>query len=520
MILNIKRVENLYIVVVGKLFRYAKIINITITSILVLFICFVLFLTIINADASDNDITLRGFRFLIYAGVVVTAGILFISVINRVQLHYLFLVVAMGIGLVYMFTMTPFSIPDEAIHFHRSLNISAVVAGARESDFDFSGTALHFNVPYSYIRLMTEGIRTIASDSIVPNPVFDGYVYYPIQYFPQAIGVSIARLFQLNFLGIFYLGRFFNLLFYVLCVFFAIRSVNDFKLPIFIVGILPMALHQAASFSNDAFINGVSILFIAYLIRCIYEKDEWDFKDIAVLAAAGILLAPVKVVYFLITLILFFAAPFKFGFKNAKGYVMAGVICTLGLIMLILFNFASLSYAIAPNLDAERWHGGTNYTLSFVFEYPIQAVMLFVNTFREFGSVYFFGTFGLYLSGQTITVRFLYIAVFVLLFGASVFHGKKDGWIPTIPQKGLYFAVFCAVVLMTLLGMMQAWTPDTSSVIHGVQGRYFVPLLPLALLILRTKLKIDRSIFSYAIIGAAFFLHFMIIRHVLYYTIS
>ena len=41
--------------------------------------------------------------------------------------------------------------------------------------------------------------------------------------------------------------------------------------------------------------------------------------------------------------------------------------------------------------------------------------------------------------------------------------------------------------------MLLAWTPKTSLTISGVQGRYFLPLLPISLMLLKNKLIVFKK---------------------------
>ena len=497
---------------------------IIVLSCIVLVIAFVVLLvSYSNIDTSDYLTSLLEFRNLILWGVFLVFGLFVILAIGRVKLEWVFLAVALSLGFLYMLTMTPLSIPDEPFHYVTSLHLSSTMMSpfsdnfTRASDFDFPCGFGHFNVPSGYIRLLNEGIQSTYSYTVPPRNL--GYHTYPVQYLPQAIGVSLARLLGLNFLGLFYFGRFFNLLFFVLCGFFAIRALDEFKLPLLIIGILPMTLHQAASFSPDSFINGASLLLIAYIIRFIYQKDDVRLRDIVIMACAAVLLAPAKTVYTFIVLLVFFALPYKYGWKNAKGYLIAFGIFAIAVANIMLFNLLNLVSTLEPS-DMEAWHGGVNYNVSFIIEHPWLTIWVFLNTIRVMGLNLFYGMFGHILSGLSLVLPLWYIYVFIFILFASIFYGKKDSFVPSWPQRA-WFAVICAcVVLARMLDMFLGWTPYGSPIILGLQGRYFIPILPLAALILRSKLKLNAALYPYILIAAAICVHFLILRFVLDYTIS
>jgi len=270
---------------------------------------------------NNNQILLDIFRqsvlIFVFATVVSVGILLYIGV----KLEYIYIVAALGIGTAYMISVTPLSVPDEPHHYHSTYAISGFILMEQEPlkgegrHFDYRGLSGHYNVPSSYLRLLNEGIYISKEESgkiDIPQP----YNFsYPLSYAPQALGVFIARIIGLSFYGVFYLGRFFNLLFYTLCVAFSIKRIKAFKVPILLIGLLPMSLHQAASFSYDSFINGISILFIAYAVSYIYEKRVFNWKDYFIILMLAILLAPAKAVYVPIVFMVILVV------KNWKEYI-------------------------------------------------------------------------------------------------------------------------------------------------------------------------------------------------------
>ena len=500
-----------------------RLLIIVLSCIVLVITAVVLLIRYSNIDTIDYLISLLEFRNLILWGAFLVGGLFVILAVGRVNLEWVFLVVALGLGFLYMFTMTPMSIPDEPFHYITSLHLSSTMMSpfsdnfTRASDFDFFHFVGHYNVPSGYLRLLSEGIQSTYSYTIPPPDL--GYHTYPVQYLPQAIGVSLARLLGLNFLGLYYFGSFFNLLFFVLCGFFAIRALEEVKLPLLIIGILPMTLHQAASFSPDAFINGASLLLIAYIIRTIYQKDDVRLRDIIIMACAAVLLAPAKTVYTFIVLLVFFALPYKYGRKNAKGYLIAFGIFAAAVANIMLFNLFNLVSTLEHSY-VESWHGGVNYNVDFIFANPWLTTWIFLNTVRVMGFNLFHGMFGNLLSGQSLALPLWYIYVFVFILFASVFYGKKDSFVPSWPQRAWFTVVCGGVVLASMFVMFLAWTPDTHAYILGLQGRYYIPILPLAILILRNKLKLNATLYPYVLIAAAICMHFLILRYVLDFTIG
>ena len=46
------------------------------------------------------------------------------------------------------------------------------------------------------------------------------------------------------------------------------------------------------------------------------------------------------------------------------------------------------------------------------------------------------------------------------------------------------------MILIVILALQISWTPDNSLIVIGVQGRYFLPILPMVLLAMKNLLTI------------------------------
>jgi len=366
---------------------------------------------------------------------------------------------------------------------------------------------------------MDEGIYIFRGEAEMIDVPQTFSLYYPIEHLPQSLGVTIARLIGLSFFGAFYLGRLFNLVFYVLCVAFAIKLVGAFKLPLFIIGILPMSLQQAASLSSDAFLNGMSLLFIAYTISCIYERDIVRWRDYIALIVIGVLVAPAKAVYFpLVFLVLLISKRWKEVYGR-KAWLITASIALVAVASALIFYGTRTADIAGVSGPVANWEGGYNYTISFALAYPIETIVIFLRTFYHWHRILILEVFGMHLSGMSIFVPLRYIYMLMLICVASAFFGKRDEWHATIKERIVYFVISGIVVVLVFASMFFGWTSDWHDVILGLQGRYFIPLLPLALLIIRTKkLLIPFNAFRNSLIIATVLVQCMIVLEVLAQT--
>jgi len=280
-----------------------------------------------------------------------------------------------------------------------------------------------------------------------------------------------------------------------------------------------MILHQAASFSSDSFINGISILFIAYAISCIYEKDTFSWRDFTVLLMSGMLLAPAKIVYIPIVFLIFLVAwRWKAAIK-AKAWILACAVIAASLTMVMIFSGANV---VGTATEAQlNWEGGYNYTLSFIFENPLKTAEIYLRSLYHFREWIFFSMFGRYLSGFTLILPLWYITVMVAFLVAGVIYGKKEEWHPSISNKAVIALICAAVVVSNFTAMFLTWTSDWHTLILGIQGRYFIPILPLALLLLKNKYTLISSrVFYNAVVCGFVMMQCAVIIYILNHTID
>ena len=102
----------------------------------------------------------------------------------------------------------------------------------------------------------------------------------------------------------------------------------------------------------------------------------------------------------------------------------------------------------------------------------------------------------------------------MFLLGLSVLSMAEYKAVITIKQKWLIFIGIAGSCALILLSMWLFITPKDSGVIMGVQGRYFIPLLWPALMLLKNKvIVLKRQIDSGILLGAAA-LHILVFAYI------
>ena len=128
---------------------------------------------------------------------------------------------------------------------------------------------------------------------------------------------------------------------------------------------------------------------------------------------------------------------------------------------------------------------------------------IFLETSQEMTSYYMNTAIGKQLGWLEIEIPYTVIVGFILLIFISVAKKRGENQIIKTSSKiwiGTLVFLCCILVCFVLL---ISWTEVGKDVIAGVQGRYFLPIVPLFALLFRTKsITVERNIDSVLILWA------------------
>jgi len=151
----------------------------------------------------------------------------------------------------------------------------------------FEDLRVGLEIPLDAARMAGNGRERSLNSFINQNS------YYCAPYVPEAIVLFAARQAGLPPLFSMYLCRLVNLGCYLGLTFLALRLLPDFRIVLFCIALMPMALRQAASVSIDSVVFGVSFLFAAWVFRLAFgpEARRIGFREYAITAAMIMFLA-------------------------------------------------------------------------------------------------------------------------------------------------------------------------------------------------------------------------------------
>jgi len=429
--------------------------------------------------------------------------------ISKIRPEYFFVVIALFFQWRFNKVTPPFQVPDEFNHFYKSYLISQGDLLPVEQDKRLGG-----NIPYSIREFIfpfqkvatnikyttSEGeidhsfnIKFSKKDSLFidfPNTA----IYSPVSYAPQALALYISQKLDVSVGRMYYNGRYFTFLCWLIGMFFVIRMIPYGKWMMTLLILLPMNLYVANSFSADTVTNIISLLFIAYVLKLSLKEEKITYQNILWLFVLIALLAFAKVVYIGLVILLFVIPPKQF--KNIYFYVSG-----LGFLFLSAFlitNYWSgvvLEYYMPyinynPDFrDGICLSNCANYFIQkqIILDHPWYFLNLIYRTIVAHPITYLssyigsFGSMDLFLS-KSVT----YWAYAGIFFVALT---EKNDKVTSLVLKPFFIAAVFSSFVLLLLSQHLTWDCVGEGVVDLIQGRYLIPLMPLLFLVLSNTLS-------------------------------
>ena len=490
---------------------------------------------------------------VLVAGVLLYAGRLNKTEWKPLRLETIYLPVILGFGALYLTVLPPLSAPDEVSHYISAYQLSNHMLGQaanyrtghvliREEDWfieDVDGVYEYLIDENGYLvtvshepggeavgaeagdkaqarvhgqTLTEETYRMIHDKGILSKAaaatqgngmavsVYPPVVTTPLVYIPQALGISLARVLGLGSLGLLYLGRIFNLLAFAAVSYAAIRRMPFSKEVLFGVSLLPMSLHLIASLSYDSVIMAGIFLFAAQCFYLAFEKEQVRIPDILLLAVVMAVVGPCKMVYAVFMGLCLLIPVKKFG--GWKWWALSAA-CVLGAwgIMMLAVNSQTIATYAGETDSYVAWAEEAGFSLTMLLQSPRLLMKMFYNTVVWQAEYYHLTMIGAYLGNVDVILEIPYLMVLLFTGGLLALSFRKPGETLLLTGgKRIWIWVLCGSCTFALmLSMLIAWTPLSAVVIAGVQGRYFLPFLPVLLMSVKNDLIVltknaDRSI--------------------------
>lgn len=318
--------------------------------------------------------------------------------------------------------------------------------------------------------------------------------YSPLTYLPQIIGIHIGRIFTNNSIIHFYIARIANIITCTIMLYFAIKIIPYGKNMMFLLCTIPIVIEGFSTLSADGMLISASFLFIAYIFKLKEEKNKKiSKKDIAILSILCIIIALSKTIYIILLPLLFLIPKEKFK-NNKTKIIFITIICIVSAILDIGW------YIIGIQKDTFFVEAGNN-PVGYIISNPIGYVRKLLYTIIKNAPQYIQEMFGLKLEwNEAITIPIFPIILLILSILISAL-GKIKTNLKKI-EKILLVAIIISCIFLVFTSMFISWSKTETLEIMGIQGRYFIPILPLAFLLIGNFLEDSKTTKIISILGS------------------
>ncbi len=492
---------------------------------------FVLYYFNMKQKVSDADASnIYNTRFIIFGSIISIISFILIFIINKfkkLSIYKMFIILSLVLGSIYIFCMPMFSQSDEPTHYLKSYSVAmgrlSVNGKNGKSDFiypEIVKKSIYYNSDAKKWREYKTYEDNKDLRNMKPNYDEDKYVimenmsanYPSINYFPQAIGMKIGMILNLNSYWIGMLGRIFNLIFCTLLLALGLKWLPYKKNAAIVILLSPVVLSYNAAFSIDGALLCYSFLFISYILRMREEKRKMNLKSMIYLLILTVLISITKLAYFPIVAVAFLIPKESYKNSNIKKVLFA-------LLLIIIGVTSSFVYLHLMNRSIST---NGSYINAWIYHSPVRLLYVFFNDLMVNGYDYITNIFaGHYLCHNQIDVYPLLSFAYIILFILSVKSEEIKNKFKYI-DKALFLAIFMLVSALVFLAMYLANTVFNNPFAIGVQGRYYIPVLMLFVLLFNKKNNdiSTKTFYSLAVIMNLAIMLSMVVRFMFFSTVG
>lgn len=436
---------------------------------------------------------LSGFKYVAIVEVVVETVMCFAvdkMLKKKAPIERIFLFAAIVLGSLFIIFLPPGESPDDRAHFRRAYGISDgfVISGYKVNENGDTGSNLPVEIKNmktdpekgAYARTI-KGLFSEDSGEKSEQVYTTTSLYNFVCYIPQTLAAIVGKVLGMSVIGIAYLMRIFNLICWIVLIYFSIKIIPKYKTAILLISLFPITIQEAASISLDSLTIGLSIFFVAYVLYLMYTKEtRLSKKELCLLYALAIIISYCKIVYVPLVL-LFLAIPEKrFGSIKKKRIHLLFVY-----LLVFIASFSWLKFSSGLIVEFNPGVNPGEQTAGMIAA-PIKYLVTIARTIGAHGEMWLpnvvgtsLGAFTFGLSGIVTLTSF---AMMVLVFSQRNESLKMRPF-----DKLVFIGVPSSILLLILTSVYVQWTAVGATVIEGVQGRYFLPLLLFIPVIVNSK---------------------------------
>ncbi len=412
------------------------------------------------------------------------------------KLENFFALIAIFLGMNFIFILPQYNVPDEASHFIKAYMVVNKVP--TENEHQITAVAI---LPYELLYASNPYTRNIMSPEfkVAAKSVIDDFnIRYNSSnetfgigignvtnlpnfcYYGTALVIKVCQLLSAPVILSFLLSRFLNFAIFIIAMYHIIKNVKYFKKSFLVVGLLPITIQQAAGVDQDSLTNTIIFFSIYYTFKLAFSEKKVNIKDFIVCSILSIMLSYCKLAYFPILLLLFLIPRKNFD-NNKRKFLFIGAI--------LILNFAFTAKNVLNIYST--YTGEELYSVSYIIHNPVKTVDIILRTVLERLDLDFVGGlvtgFGWSTQWAKGLFRYTLTIIFTLLYLTA---NKKEAEKKVLNIKSRLILLFVAIMIFGIIyaSLLTSCTGITSPIIQGLQSRYFIPVVLLVVISITNNL--------------------------------
>lgn len=441
-------------------------------------------------NVSTHRATMGGYKIALFLFLLMITYLVIIytySMDKKICPEKFFLMSVIPLSVAYLILMPSLGIPDAGAHFSAAYRLSNILLNSepwvgRIDDINYIQSIARKNPDMRDILLIKSNIHLWAQNTeLIEWPYIEQRMeYYSIfSYLPQVLGLCLGRLLGLGSVLTIYLGRLCMLLTYIFSCYNAIKKTPVGKFIFATMPLLPMSLMMSSAISYDSLVLISTLNFLACSLKLCHEPNSksaliecmvWAFIVGSVKGGGYLILLPIVFIFF---------------YQDREhAWINAGSVVGSGIISVLLFD------VILPAGTRLFQFGGENADklyASYVLEKPLKYLEMMFETYVVQADSILINMGGTHLARLENTIPASVIVGLMLVIGIFSIYEKDSVQLNNRDKYTFIFIIFLEFILTP--AMLLSWTNKGSNIIEGLQGRYYLPVLPLMMLVI-TKFKL------------------------------
>ena len=427
------------------------------------------------------------------AGLITLYFLIYNLIKSDKKVEKLFLTFMIPTGLFFIVFMLPTYAPDESAHIWKAYEVSQGYLLPKQ---DETGAAVGVDIPKILIEAKQETLNKYSELSRLLTTEMDyndtthlktpAQGYPSVFYLPAAFAFLISRITNIPIMYALYIAKILNFIIFLIGGYYSIKKLPFGKWVLFACLFMPMVIQQAVSISLDSLMNTTIIFYISYTLMLVFKKTEITKKEKVIYCILIALVAIAKMAYILLIglgFLLLFGKKLK---KKDKLIILGvGSLVCIALVVVSYVYTGKLNgtevgkYAIENNVNGSE-------QIQYIIHNPIGYVKMIGNTIITNLKFYAESCIVSPLGWLNIPVKQPVILAFLLVLLSSIFIENNEEsfskW-----QRVWNGLIIVGTIVIVITGLYVSWTTVGGNIAAGVQGRYFIPILPLTLLLFSMK---------------------------------